>query len=165
MKEKIKGLVLGIAIGSILISATSFASSGISIKAVMQNINIYVDNAKKTNSDAIVYKGTTYVSVRSIGNSIGKQVGLQGNNLYIGKQPVVLITKDKAIDLVYKKIKKDADKYKLHIAVDSDEGNKFTIHCYEDFPDHTATYGWFYVEKTTGKVSKMDIATGEEVNL
>jgi hypothetical protein len=80
-------------------------------------------------------------------------------------QPVVNITKDKAIDLVYKKIKKEADKYKLHFSIDSDEGNKYTIHCFEDFPDHIATYGWFYVDKMTGKISKMDTVTGKEVNL
>ncbi|GAB6989549.1 stalk domain-containing protein [Paenibacillus pini] len=164
MKDKIKGLVLGITIGTMLTGTAAFAANGTSIKAVIQKMNIYVDGSKKINTDAISYKGTTYVPVRAIGNSIGKQVGLQGDNLYIGKQPTVKVTQDRAIDLVYKKIKKDADKYKLRFMIDGEENNKYTVWAYEQMSDHTATYGWYYVNKNTGKVTKMDIASGEEVD-
>lgn len=165
MKDKLKGLIVGIVIGTMLTGATAVASGGTSIKALLQKVNIYVDGAKKTSTDSITYKGTTYVPVRAIGNSMSKQVGLYGSNLYIGKQPAIKITEDQAIDLVYKKIKKDADKYHLHFMIDSDDNNKYTVQVFEDMQDHIATYGWYYVNKTTGKVTKMDIVSGEEVDL
>ncbi|BBH24310.1 hypothetical protein Back11_56550 [Paenibacillus baekrokdamisoli] len=166
MNDKIKGLIVGITIGFLLTASTAFASNSTSIKAVIHKINIYVDGTKKTNTDAITYKGSVYVPIRILGNSIGKQVGLNGENIYIGKQPVTQITDDKAIKIVYNKIKKEADKYHLHFMIESDAtSNKITVHAFEDFPDHIATYGWYYVDRTTGKTTKMDMLTGDEVNL
>ncbi|MNJ01102.1 hypothetical protein D3C85_1734260 [compost metagenome] len=49
--------------------------------------------------------------------------------------------------------------------IDSDDNNKYTVQVFEDMQDHIATYGWYYVNKTTGKVTKMDIVSGEEVDL
>lgn len=163
MKDKVKGLIIGIAIGSMLTGVTAFAANGTAIKAVMQKMNIYIDGTKKSNSDVINYKGATYVPIRAVGSAIGKQVGLHEGNLYIGKQPDIKITEKDAINLLYKKIKKDADKYKLHFMVDNNEGDRYVIRVYEDFSDHIATYGWFYVYKNTGKVTKNDIVSGEEV--
>ena len=47
----------------------------------------------------------------------------------------------------------------LHVEVDHEEGNKYVVHVYEvvnheEF-SHTATYGWYYVDKDSGKIEDM----------
>ncbi|WP_334071398.1 MULTISPECIES: hypothetical protein [Paenibacillus] len=135
------------------------------IKVAFQKLGIYVDGTKKASTEALIYKGTTYVPIRSVGNSIGKQVGLIHGGLYIGKQPKLKYTEDQAIDLLYKKIKNDANKYKLHYTMDGTDGSRYIIRAYEDFPDHIATYGFFYVDMYTGKVTMLDTVTAEEKSL
>lgn len=166
MKDKLKGLVFGIVIGSMLTGATAFAASGTTnIKVAIQKLGIYVDGTKKSSADAIIYKGTTYVPARSVSNAMGKEIGLVNGGLYIGKQPAVKITEDNAFELVYHKIKKDADKYSLHFMSEGLDGTRYSIRAFEDFPDHIATYGFYYVDMYTGKVTMMDIVTGKEKSL
>lgn len=50
----------------------------------------------------------------------------------------------------------------LHIAIDHSDENEYVIHAYENVIDdpktgagHTATWGWYYVNKKTGKVTSM----------
>ncbi|MBO1512912.1 hypothetical protein [Metabacillus bambusae] len=47
----------------------------------------------------------------------------------------------------------------LHVEVDHEEGNKYVVHVYEivthDDISHTATYGWYYVSKDSGKIEDM----------
>ena len=38
---------------------------------------------------------------------------------------------------------------------DSTEGNKYLFHVYENVDDHTATVGWYYVNKNNGKITSM----------
>ncbi|MGM1044780.1 MAG: stalk domain-containing protein [Bacillota bacterium] len=165
MKDKLKGLLIGITIGSMLTGVSAYAASGVSVKAIIQKVNLYVDGSKKTTTNALIYKGTTYVSARSVSDSIGKQVSLQGSNLYIGKQPVVKISEDRAFELLYNKIKKDVDKYSLKIMLEVGGGNEYAFRVYEDHEEYIVTFGFYYVNKTTGKVSKMDTTTGEIKNL
>jgi hypothetical protein len=42
------------------------------------------------------------------------------------------------------------------IALQGESGDKrsWIIHVYEDLPDHLATFAWFQVDKTTGKITK-----------
>lgn len=35
--------------------------------------------------------------------------------------------------------------------------NAWVVHVYEDLPDHTATFGWYNLDKDTGKVEKEDL--------
>jgi hypothetical protein len=44
------------------------------------------------------------------------------------------------------------------IALDAETSSTFTIHVYEDMPDHIATLGWYDVDKASGKVSKEAIS-------
>lgn len=41
------------------------------------------------------------------------------------------------------------------LAIEQNENNTYKIHCYDDMGDHTATIGWYYVDKSTGYVVKM----------
>ncbi|GGF76720.1 hypothetical protein GCM10010912_22300 [Paenibacillus albidus] len=159
MNDKVKGLVVGLTIGSLLTGATAFAASGMNINVVVKKLSIFVDETKKTSADGFIYKGTTYVPVKSVGATFGKQVGLYGDSLYIGKQPAVKITEVQAIQLVRNKygIKASSDYF---VEVDHSEGNNYVVHVYEVIMDdettgHTATYGWYYVDKSTGKIESM----------
>jgi len=38
---------------------------------------------------------------------------------------------------------------------DHDKGDVYSVHVYEDLPDHTATFNWYEVNVKTGKVTKM----------
>lgn len=161
MRDKLKGLVIGIIIGSMLTGVSAYAASGTSIKAVMKKINIYVDGSRKKSANALIYNGTTYAPVRSISDAIGKQVSLQGSDLYIGKQPIVKISEERAFELLYNKIKEEVDKYSLNIMFELGGGNEYIFQVYEDHEDYIVTYGYYYVNRTTGKISKMDMETGE----
>ncbi|PIH59068.1 stalk domain-containing protein [Paenibacillus sp. LK1] len=159
MKDKLKGLVIGILIGSTITGATAFAATTTPIKAAIQKVSLYVDGTKKSTTDAITYKNTTYIPVRSMSNAIGEKVSLKGDNLYIGKQPKFIVNEDNAYKYVYAKIKVDADKYKLGFMDEgySDDGKYFTIRAYEDHQEYIVTYGFYYVELTTGNVYKFDL--------
>ncbi|WKL02533.1 stalk domain-containing protein [Paenibacillus amylolyticus] len=106
MRDKVKGLLIGITIGSMLTGVTAYAASGTPIKALLQKVNIYVDGTKKLTANAITYNNTTYVPVRSISTALGENVALKSNNLYIGKQPLIKLTGNQAFELLYKKKKK-----------------------------------------------------------
>lgn len=165
MKDKLKGLMIGITIGSMLTGVSAYAASGTSIKAVMQKVNLFVDGKKQTTTNAITYNNTTYVPVRTMSGALSKNVSLKGDNLYVGKQPAIKVTQDKASSLVYSKIKKDADKYKLHFMEEGTEGSHYVIRAYEDFPTHIATFGWYYVDMYTGIVYKWDLVKDELIKL
>ncbi|SDM15450.1 Copper amine oxidase N-terminal domain-containing protein [Paenibacillus sp. OK060] len=160
MKDKVKGLVVGILIGSTITGATAFAASGISVKAVIQKVNLYVDGTKKTTANAITYNNTTYVPVRSMSSALGQNVALRDNNLYIGKIPKLNITEKEAVKLV--KNKYGYNSSYLIVEVDNELDNQYVVHVYEVVIDdektgegHTATYGWYYVDKSSGKISSM----------
>ncbi|WP_127589975.1 stalk domain-containing protein [Paenibacillus lautus] len=162
MKDKLKGLVIGITIGSMLTGVTAYAAGNNTIvRAVVKKVTLYIDGKKTTSTNALIYNGTTYIPARSVSNSIAKQVSLQGNNLYIGKQPKTKITEEHAFELVYNKIKKEADKLSLNFMLQGIENNSFVIRVFEDHDDYIVTYGFYYVNQSTGKISKMDIITGE----
>ncbi|AWP29151.1 hypothetical protein B9D94_22160 [Paenibacillus sp. Cedars] len=67
--------------------------------------------------------------------------------------------------LVYSKIKKDADKYKLHFMEEGTEGSRYLIRAYENMTTHIATFGWYYVDMYSGVVYKWDLATDELIKL
>jgi hypothetical protein len=40
---------------------------------------------------------------------------------------------------------------------DLDHGEIYSVHVYEDLPDHTATFGWYDVNVKSGKVTKKEL--------
>ncbi|GIP25815.1 hypothetical protein J23TS9_09450 [Paenibacillus sp. J23TS9] len=154
MKDKVKGLVLGIAIGTMLTGATAFAASETNIKVAIQKLGIYVDGTKKASADAIIYRGTTYVPARSVSNAIGKEIGLVNGGLYIGKQPVIKITEEKAVDLVIDKFdKSEKVNFKVIFMMDSQDDTNYYIGAYEDFPERILIYKRYVVNKNNGTVT------------
>lgn len=162
MKDKVKGLILGFAIGTMFAGGTVLAANSKSIDVVIKDIQLYVDQVKKSNASAIIYNGTTYVPARSVSKALDKQISLDESKLYIGKQPATKsITKAQAVKFVKEKYYPKAPS-QLIIEVDSSNGSTYVVHAYEIVIDdpktgegHTATWGWYDVDKKTGKVTSM----------
>ncbi|NMO97126.1 stalk domain-containing protein [Paenibacillus lemnae] len=165
MKDKVKGIVIGLILGTMLTGVTAYSASSTNIKAVLNKVNLYVDGVKKSTANTITYKNTTYVPVRAMSNALNKDVSLKGDNLFIGKQPNVKVTQDKAFDLVYTKIKKESDKYKLHYMDEGVDGSYYIVRAFENMPTHIATYGWYYVDMYTGVVYEWDLVENELIKL
>ncbi|MBX4152393.1 stalk domain-containing protein [Paenibacillus lautus] len=159
MKDKVKGLIIGITIGSMLTGVSAYAASGTSIKAVMQKVNLYVDGKKQTTTSAITYKNTTYVPVRTMSNAVSKDVSLKGDNLYVGKQPTVKqITENEALSFVVDYFKKtEKVKFKVIYMMDSQDDNYYYVGAYEDFPERVLIYKWYKVHKVTGTVTHQKV--------
>ena len=64
-------------------------------------------------------------------------------------------TKEKAVELVRKCLTDNGEYIPGVIAVDSENSTEYIVHCYDDMGTHTATSGWYYVNKSTGKVTSM----------
>lgn len=43
----------------------------------------------------------------------------------------------------------------IEIEPSNDNNNVLIVHCYDNMIDHTATYGWYYVDKSTGNIITM----------
>ncbi|KZE69904.1 hypothetical protein AV545_21360 [Paenibacillus jamilae] len=162
MKDKLKGLFVGLTVGMMITGATAMAASGTSVNAVVKKFDVFLEGTKKNTAEGLIYNGNTYISVKDIGTTESRQVTINGNKLYLGKQQKI-ITENQAITILFDKIKNDATKYNLHVMVEGIEGTKYSLRAYEDFPDHIATYGFYYVDKYTGKVTKYDIVQDKEV--
>lgn len=90
--KKIKGLVIGILIGTIM-SAT-IANAATLYNVINQGIKIVIDGQRLNPTDAngkkvepIIYNGTTYLPVRAIASALGKEVYWDGPNytVYLGE--------------------------------------------------------------------------------
>jgi len=96
MKKNLQGVIIGVIIGTLLTSGIVFGEQ-ISKTAELfyQNIKIYIDGAEIVPKDAtgnivepFIYNGTTYLPVRAISNTFGKDVEWDGStqSVYIGKK-------------------------------------------------------------------------------
>ncbi len=90
--KKLKGLVIGILIGTIM-SAT-IANAATLYNVINQGIKIVIDGQRLNPTDAngkkvepIIYNGTTYLPVRAIASALGKEVYWDGPNytVYLGE--------------------------------------------------------------------------------
>ena len=88
MKEKIKGLILGILIGSAISGSIVLAKNGTEyVEILYNNIKVYKDNVlcelRDANGEVIepfVYNGTTYMPIRGTANLLDVQVEWDGAN-------------------------------------------------------------------------------------
>lgn len=87
MKKEVKGLIAGIAIGTMLTSGIAYAKSKTEvIEVTYDNIKVYKDNVlcelKDANGSTIepfIYNGTTYMPVRGTANLADMEVTWDGN--------------------------------------------------------------------------------------
>lgn len=97
MKERFKGLIAGVLIGSVVAGGSVFAAANYkTIDVLFDNIKIVIDgeeieakDANGTKVEPFVYNGTTYLPVRAVGNAIGKEVSWDGVEkvVYLGAKP------------------------------------------------------------------------------
>lgn len=74
MKNLLKGLVIGTVITVLLMSTVLGDSITKTIEVIFNSVNLTV-NGQKVQADNILYKGTTYVPLRSVSEALGKDVG------------------------------------------------------------------------------------------
>ncbi len=92
--DKWKGVFIGLLLGSMLSGGIVVASSQqATIQVFFKKMNFRIDGQEKqmTNGSPIIYKGTTYVPLRFVGESLDRPVTYdsQSNTIWVGKQVVV----------------------------------------------------------------------------
>lgn len=75
MKDKVKGLIIGLSIGSLLAGSAAYASAT-QIEVVFKNIKYMFNGVEKksTEGKSFVYNNTTYVPLRFVGEALGQNV-------------------------------------------------------------------------------------------
>ncbi|MDY8095852.1 NPCBM/NEW2 domain-containing protein [Paenibacillus polymyxa] len=90
MKDKVKGLVLGLTIGTMITGVSAYAASTAKIEVIYDNLKYMVDGNQKVPSSGqgFIYQGTTYVPLRFAGEAAGKEVTWDGKNktIWFGKK-------------------------------------------------------------------------------
>lgn len=84
-----KKFIAGLLVGMMLMTGAVYAT-GTKLEVSLQALKYYFDGVEKTpNSHGFVYNGTTYVPLRFIAETLGKEVAWDGNNsaIYIGEKP------------------------------------------------------------------------------
>jgi foldase protein PrsA len=102
MKDKVKGLIIGLSLGSLIAGSAAYASAT-QIEVVFKNMKIMFDGVEKksTQGQTFVYNNTTYVPLRFVGEALGKDVTWDEKNqtIWFGTKkvlPVDAITTGKA---------------------------------------------------------------------
>jgi foldase protein PrsA len=103
MKDKFKGLVVGLCLGSLIASSVAYAS-GSQIEVYFKQLKYMFDGVEKkpTQGQGFIYDGTTYVPLRFVGEALGKEVHWDDANqtVWIGEQKIadpVAVYKDGTI--------------------------------------------------------------------
>ena len=97
MKEKLKGIAIGLLMGVLLTGGISYAASrSETIDVFYDNIKIFIDGEELDPRDGdgekvepFIYNGTTYLPVRAVGQAVGKSVEWDGVEkvVYLGAKP------------------------------------------------------------------------------
>ncbi|MDU0200054.1 MULTISPECIES: peptidylprolyl isomerase [Paenibacillus] len=90
MKDKVKGLIVGLTIGSLISGTAAFAASS-QIEVAFRSIKYMFDGVEKVPADGkgFVYEGSTYVPLRFVSEALGKKVEWDEANetIWIGSNP------------------------------------------------------------------------------
>jgi len=89
--KRLKDVSVGVVLGGMLFSGVSYAASATNIEVFFQPLKYFFDGIEKKapqDQQGFVYKGTTYVPLRFVSESLGKKVGYEGktSSIYVGKQ-------------------------------------------------------------------------------
>ncbi|MFD0669890.1 peptidylprolyl isomerase [Cohnella sp. GCM10027633] len=94
MKDKLKGLIVGLTIGSLLSGTAAFAASG-QIKVAFRNLTYMFDGVEKvpTGGKGFIYDDTTYVPLRFVSEALGKKVEWDEANstIWVGVNPKKIV--------------------------------------------------------------------------
>lgn len=90
MKDKVKGLIVGLTIGSVLSGTVAFAA-GNQIEVAFRNLTYMFDGVEKTPTEGkgFIYEGTTYVPLRFMSDALGKKVEFDDatSTIWVGNNP------------------------------------------------------------------------------
>ncbi|NOU89782.1 peptidylprolyl isomerase [Paenibacillus sp. LMG 31460] len=90
MKDKVKGLIVGLTIGSVLSGTVAFAANS-QIEVAFRSLKYMFDGVEKAPSEAkgFIYEGSTYVPLRFVSEALGKKVAWDEENetIWIGNNP------------------------------------------------------------------------------
>jgi cyclophilin family peptidyl-prolyl cis-trans isomerase len=88
LKDKLKGLVIGLLIGVLVCSSVVYAS-GTKIEVYFNNMKFMFDGVEQTPAQGkgFIYQGTTYVPLRFVGESFGKPVSFNSKTqtVFVGR--------------------------------------------------------------------------------
>lgn len=95
--KRLKDVTVGIILGGVLFSGASYAASATNISVNFLPLKYFFDGVeKKASSDqkGFIYNGTTYVPLRFVAESLGKEVGYDAptTSIYVGTQKEGTIT-------------------------------------------------------------------------
>jgi foldase protein PrsA len=92
MKEKIKGLVVGLSLGSLIAGSIAYASAS-QIDVVFKNLKYMFDGVEKKSAQGqgFIYNNKTYVPLRFVGEALGKEVKWDEKNqtIWIGSKTAI----------------------------------------------------------------------------
>jgi foldase protein PrsA len=95
MKDKVKGLIIGLSIGSLIAGSAAYASAT-QIEVVFKNIKYMFDGVEKksTQGQGFVYNNTTYVPLRFVSEALGKKVQWDEKNqtIWFGDKTATTVT-------------------------------------------------------------------------
>lgn len=83
MKDKVKGLIIGLAVGSLITGATAFAAGGKMIEVFYNVKDIKVNQVSKMpkgTQQPFIYNGSTFVPLAFVGEALGQPVKWDAQN-------------------------------------------------------------------------------------
>lgn len=92
MKDKMKGLLLGVTIGMAVSGSAVYAASGTQIEVYFRSLKYMFDGVQKAPSanqgQGFIYNGTTYVPLRFVSEALGKEVSWdkQTSTIWVGRK-------------------------------------------------------------------------------
>ncbi|MFB9324307.1 stalk domain-containing protein, partial [Cryptosporangium minutisporangium] len=93
MLKGTKQFIAGTLVGATLFGGTAaIAANSTSLDVVLRPIKYFFDGVQKSTpagQDGFIYKGTTYVPLRFVSESLGEEVKWDGKtgSIYVGEQP------------------------------------------------------------------------------
>lgn len=125
MKDRTKGLILGVAIGTMLTGSTVFAGTDVKLSVVLENVKYMFNGVQKQVAQSIVYNGQLYAPVKNVANGLNENFTYDGKTktAWIGKKEGTSVYLD---EISYARIdgKKEGINFK---SWKNPEGLKFTI--------------------------------------
>ncbi|OXM13928.1 stalk domain-containing protein [Paenibacillus herberti] len=88
MKDKVKGLVVGAILGSMIAGGSAYAATNVKLSVALENVKLMFDGVHKQTTQAIIYNGQLYVPAKSVAQGVGEAFVYDGKNktAWIGKK-------------------------------------------------------------------------------
>lgn len=88
MKDKLKGLFIGILIGVFAMGGTVYAGTNAKLSVVLEKVKFMFNGVEKQTSESIIYKGELYAPVKLISQGFGELYQYDGKSktAWIGKK-------------------------------------------------------------------------------